>query len=62
MAYNKQNTPGIFKIPFFRFTYQWDKAVYVCINKNEACTVDEIMDKSICINGDIGEVIRQLGS
>ena len=34
------------------------KAVYVCINKGEAYAPKEIADRSICIDGDIGEVIE----
>lgn len=54
------NTPGIIKYPFWQMTYQNPNTVYVCINRGEAFVPDEIADKSICLNYDIGEVLRQL--
>ena len=33
---------------------------YACINQGEAVTLEEIADRSICIDGDIGEVIEEL--
>lgn len=54
------NTPGIVKYSFWRMTYQWKDAVYACLNAGEAFAPDEIKDKSICINGDIGEILSQL--
>lgn len=35
-------------------------AFYACINKGEAGCPDEIKDRSVCIDGDIGEVIQKL--
>lgn len=35
-------------------------AVYACINKGEAYTVEQIADRSIVINADIGDVIRKM--
>ena len=54
------NTPVIIKIPFWNMTAQNSKATYACINKGEAVTLEEIADRSICIDGDIGTVIEQL--
>lgn len=54
------NTPGIIKYPFWRMTAGNPKAAYACVNKGEACTPKEITDRSICINADIGEVIKAL--
>ena len=54
------NTPGIIKYPFWRFVAEDDNAVYVCINKGEAYAPDEIRDRSICIDGDIGEIMNEL--
>ena len=54
------NTPGIIKIPFLNMTAQNPKATYACINKSEAVTLDTIADRSICIDGDIGEVLENL--
>ena len=51
------NTPVIIKIPFWNMTVQNPKATYACVNQGEAVTLEEIADRSICIDGDIGEVI-----
>ena len=54
------NTPVIIKIPFWNMTAQNPDATYACVNKGEAVTLEEIADRSICIDGDIGTVIEQL--
>ena len=54
------NTPGIIKYPFWQMTYGNRKAVYACINYGEACAPREIEDRSICIDGDIGEVLHKM--
>lgn len=54
------NTPGIVKFSFWRMVYQWPNATYVCINLNEAYAPKEIEVKSICINEDIGSVLKEL--
>lgn len=54
------NTPGIIKYPFWRQAARWENAVYACINYGEAYAPDEIKKKSICINGDVGEILTQL--
>ena len=51
------NTPVIIKYPFWQMTMANDKAVYACLNYGEAFCPEEIEDRSICIDGDIGEVI-----
>ena len=54
------NTPGIIKYPFWRMTYQNPRAVYACVNYGEAYAPREIMERSICIDGDIGKVLKEL--
>ena len=54
------NTPGIIKYPFWRMTYENPKAVYACVNLGEAVAPREIKERSICIDGDIGEVLEYL--
>ena len=54
------NTPTIVKYSFWRIAYEWEKAVYACLNYEEALAPDEIKKKSICINGDIGAILNQL--
>ena len=36
------------------------KAVYACVNLGEAYAPGEIADRSICMNEDIGEVLKKL--
>ena len=54
------NTPTIVKYSFWRMVYEWEDALYVCLNYGEAFAPDEIKRKSICINGDIGAILNQL--
>ena len=54
------NTPGIVKYPFWQMTNQWPDATYACLNFDEAYAPDEINAKSICINGDIGNILKKL--
>lgn len=54
------NTPGIIKYPFWQMTDKWETATYACINAGDAAAPEEIKQKSICINGDIGEVLSKL--
>ena len=54
------NTPGIIKIPFWNMTAQNPNATFACINYGEAVTIDEIADRSICIDEDIGETIEKI--
>lgn len=54
------HTPGIIKYPFWQMTAENPNAVYACLNLREAFVPDEIREQSICINGDIGEIIRNL--
>ncbi|HIX60571.1 MAG TPA: Sir2 silent information regulator family NAD-dependent deacetylase [Candidatus Blautia gallistercoris] len=54
------NTPVIIKYPFWQMTYQNPKAVYACINLGEAYAPGEIANRSVCIDGDIGEVLKKL--
>lgn len=51
------NTPGIIKYPFWQMTYLNPKATYACINDGEAFAPPEIKNRSICIDGDIGEAL-----
>ena len=51
------NTPAIIKYPFWRMTAKNPRAVYACLNLGEAYAPDTIRDRSICIDGDIGEIL-----
>ena len=54
------NTPAIVKYNFWRMVHDWKDAAYACLNYGEAYAPEEIRKKSICINGDIGEILFQL--
>ena len=54
------NTPSIVKFSFWQMTNEWPDATYACLNYGEAYAPEEIAKKSICINGDIGEILNQL--
>ena len=54
------NTPVIVKYPFWQMTLANKNAVYACVNYGEAFCPGEIADRSICIDGDIGEVLNFL--
>lgn len=51
------NTPVIIKYPFWQMTAKNPKAVYACINKGQAVCPQEISDRSICIDSDIGAAL-----
>ena len=53
------NTPGIIKYPFWQMTAKNEQAVYACINFGEAVCPEEIGSQSICIDGDIGDVLSK---
>ncbi len=56
------NTPVIIKYPFWRMTAQNPASVYACINYGEAVCPQEIKNRSICIDADIGRVLNDLTS
>lgn len=53
------NTPVIIKYPFWQYTEENPKAFYACINKGEAYCPEEIAERSVCIDGDIGEALQK---
>lgn len=54
------NTPVIIKYPFWQMTAKNPRAVYVCVNCGDAAAPREIAKQAICIDGDIGEVLKKL--
>lgn len=54
------NTPVIIKYPFWQMTAKNPRAKYACINYGEAICPQEIEKQSICINGDIGDILLKL--
>ena len=57
---NVRYNPVIVKYPFWQMTNDNSKAVYACLNYNEAYCPAQIEKQSICIDGDSAEVIEQL--
>ena len=53
------NTTGIVKFSFWRMTAENPKAVYACVNLGEAWAPKEIADRSVCVDGDIGEILKK---
>lgn len=51
------NTPGIIKYPFWQMTAENPENVYACINFGEAAAPAKIERQSVCINGDIGDIL-----
>ena len=54
------NTPVIIKFPFWYYTEENPNAYYACLNLGEAGCSREISERSICLNADIGRVLRDL--
>ena len=54
------NTPGIIKYPFWRMTDGNPRAVYACLNAGDACAPDAIKDRSVCIDGDLEDILAQI--
>ena len=54
------NTPVIVKYPFWQMTLSNKRSVYACINYGEAFCPGEIANRSICIDGDIGDVFVKM--
>ena len=47
-------------ITFWQMTYDNKSSVYACLNYGEAFCPEKINDRSICIDGDIGEILSQI--
>ena len=54
------NTPVIVKYPFWFRTWKHPQSRYACLNYGETYCPKEISDRSICIDGDIGNVLTEL--
>ena len=51
---------NIIKYPFWQMTNTFQHAFYVCLNQGEAYAPEEIRRKSVCMNEDIGSVLKEL--
>lgn len=56
----RENTPVIIKYPFWRMTEENENSTYCCINLSEIYIPRPIKDQSICIESDIGEVLKRM--
>ena len=54
------NTPVIVKYPFWYMTMENKKAVYACINYRETFCPTKLEDRSICLDGNIGELLNEI--
>lgn len=54
------NTPVIIKYPFWRQTAENPNAFYASVNLGEAACPEAIADRAVCLNADIGSVLREL--
>lgn len=54
------NTPGIIKYPFRKMTHANADARYACVNLDMAYAPREIASQSVCLSGDIGDVLAKL--
>ena len=53
-------TPVIIKYPFWQMTAKNPNAIYACINQGQAVCPQEIEQRSICMNADIGQILQNL--
>ena len=54
------NTPGIIKYNFWNLAYRNEKAVYACLNYDDARIPKELVERGIAIEGDSAQVISAL--
>ena len=54
------NTPVIIKYPFWQMTAKNPNAIYACINQGQAVCPQEIEQRSICMDADIGQALQNL--
>ena len=52
--------PGIINYPFWQAVYQNPEGSYACLNLGDAAAPGEIAERSLCIDGDIGEILEKL--
>ena len=57
---NEYITPMIVKYPFWAMAAANPHAVYACLNHDEAICPEQIKAQSICLDGDSGEVLKEL--
>ncbi|MBO7611584.1 MAG: hypothetical protein J6T23_05160 [Elusimicrobia bacterium] len=53
-------TPVIIKMPFWQMTYENENSRYIYINVKDLFSPEAIKDRTVSINGDIREVLKEL--
>lgn len=53
-------TPGIIKYQFWNLAREWGKASYACVNLQNAGAPEDLSEKAICLQEDIGRVLGML--
>ena len=54
------NTPVIIKYPFWQMTAKNPNAIYACVNRGQADCPREIVERAVCLDADIGDVVAML--
>lgn len=54
------NTPVIIKYPFWQMTAKNPNATYACINQEQAFAPEEIANRTIVVNNDIGKILQAI--
>lgn len=54
------NTPVIIKYPFWKMTCKNPNSTYACINLSGAYAPSEIKEQAICLDGDVGEILKKV--
>jgi len=54
------NTPMIIKYPFWAMADENARAIYACLNYDEACCPEKLRERSILIGGDTGGVLKRV--
>lgn len=54
------NTPVIIKYPFWQYTHENSEAIYACLNLDSAYAPAGISSRSICINGNIEDILNSI--
>ena len=54
------NTPVIIKYPFWTMTAENPNATFACLNFSEALCPKAIESRSVCLDGDIGDILEEV--
>ncbi len=54
------NTPAIIKYPFWQMTAKNSDSTYICVNYGEAFCPEQIAEQSVCINGNIADILENI--